>query len=78
VDYFRSISQIHHQIIHLLIYEYRTSNHPHFNSRLPHITMSQAITFTEADQALMVAIISQLGVGKIDRKGFKPTWELPI
>ncbi|TVY87857.1 hypothetical protein LAWI1_G006911 [Lachnellula willkommii] len=30
--------------------------------------MSQAITFTEADQALMVAIISQLGIGKIDRK----------
>ncbi|TVY22659.1 hypothetical protein LHYA1_G008366 [Lachnellula hyalina] len=30
--------------------------------------MSQSITFTEADQALMVAIISQLGIGKIDRK----------
>ncbi|TVY47405.1 hypothetical protein LOCC1_G001813 [Lachnellula occidentalis] len=30
--------------------------------------MSQAITFTEADQALMVAIINQLGTGKIDRK----------
>jgi len=30
--------------------------------------MSQAITFTEADQALMIAIINQLGISKIDRK----------
>ncbi|TVY34096.1 hypothetical protein LSUB1_G006171 [Lachnellula subtilissima] len=35
---------------------------------VPQSTMSQSITFTEADQALMVAIISQLGIGKIDRK----------
>ncbi|KAF4624400.1 hypothetical protein G7Y89_g13772 [Cudoniella acicularis] len=30
--------------------------------------MSPAITFTEADHALMVAIINQLGVGKIDKR----------
>lgn len=31
-------------------------------------TMSPAITFTEADQELMVAIINQMGIGKIDRR----------